>query len=46
NLYNKESEGCVLWNDADLGIDWNCANPVLSEKDLAGTPFKSFVSPF
>lgn len=46
NVYNKESEGCVLWNDADLGIDWNCANPILSEKDIAGTPFKSFVSPF
>jgi dTDP-4-dehydrorhamnose 3,5-epimerase len=46
NVYNKESEGCVLWNDADLGIDWNCPNPILSEKDIAGTPFKSFVSPF
>lgn len=46
NVYNKESEGCVLWNDASLGIDWNCENPVLSEKDIAGTPFLSFVSPF
>lgn len=46
NLYNKESEGCILWNDSDLAIDWNCTNPVLSEKDIAGTPFKSFVSPF
>lgn len=46
NLYNKESEGCVLWNDADLNIDWNCKNPILSEKDIAGTPFRSFVSPF
>lgn len=46
NVYNKESEGCVLWNDASLGIDWNCENPILSEKDIAGTPFPSFVSPF
>ncbi len=46
NVYNKESEGCVLWNDSSLGIDWNCDNPILSEKDIAGTPFQSFVSPF
>ncbi|MBI3519960.1 MAG: dTDP-4-dehydrorhamnose 3,5-epimerase [Bacteroidetes bacterium] len=46
NLYNKESEGTVLWNDADLKINWNVTNPVLSEKDIAGTPFKDFVSPF
>lgn len=46
NLYNKESEGTVLWNDQELGINWNYDNPILSEKDVAGTPFKNFVSPF
>ncbi len=46
NFYHKESEGCVMWNDADLGINWATANPVLSDKDKAGTPFKDFVSPF
>ena len=46
NLYNKESEGTVLWNDEELGINWNYEHPVLSEKDVAGTPFKNFVSPF
>jgi dTDP-4-dehydrorhamnose 3,5-epimerase len=46
NLYNKLSEGCVLWNDTDLNINWNVANPILSEKDLVGTPFKEFNSPF
>lgn len=45
-LYNKESEGAVLWNDKDLDIHWNIINPILSEKDLSGTPFKEFVSPF
>ena len=45
-LYNKESEGSVLWNDKDLDIHWNVINPILSEKDLSGTPFKEFVSPF
>jgi dTDP-4-dehydrorhamnose 3,5-epimerase len=46
NLYNKASEGTVLWNDTDLKINWNIANPILSEKDITGTPFKEFVSPF
>lgn len=46
NVYNKPSEGCVLWNDTDLNINWNVANPILSEKDLVGTPFKEFNSPF
>ena len=46
NVYNKASEGCVLWNDSDLNINWNISNPILSEKDLTGTVFKDFNSPF
>lgn len=46
SYYNKASEGCVLWNDHDLGIDWQMQNPLLSAKDLSGTPFRSFNSPF
>ncbi len=46
NLYHKDSEGTVLWNDAYLNINWNYADPILSEKDILGTPFKTFVSPF
>lgn len=46
NVYNKTSEGCVLWNDSDLNINWNVSNPILSDKDLVGTPFKEFNSPF
>lgn len=45
-LYNKASEGTVLWNDPDLNINWNISNPILSEKDLNGTPFAEFKSPF
>ncbi len=44
--YHKESEGTVLWNDLDLKIDWQLQNPLLSEKDMNGTIFKSFQSPF
>lgn len=46
NVYNKASEDCILWNDTDLGIDWNMKNPLLSEKDLQGKKFKDFVSLF
>lgn len=46
NIYNKPSEGCVLWNDPDLGINWNVTEPVLSAKDMEGTLFRDFVSAF
>jgi dTDP-4-dehydrorhamnose 3,5-epimerase len=45
-FYNKASEGCLLWNDPDLNIDWGITAPVLSEKDMAGQAFKDFVSQF
>lgn len=34
NLYSKISESGILWNDAELGIDWGVENPIVSEKDL------------
>jgi len=46
NVYNKDSEGSILWNDPDLNIDWKVANPILSEKDQNSPLFKDFVSPF
>ena len=46
NVYNKESEGSILWNDPDLNIDWKIDNPTLSEKDIVSPLFKDFVSPF
>lgn len=32
-LYYPEDEGGVIWNDPDIGINWPCKNPVLSQKD-------------
>jgi dTDP-4-dehydrorhamnose 3,5-epimerase len=46
NYYNKDSEGCILWNDKDLNIDWGILQPVLSEKDNKGLPFNKFISSF
>jgi dTDP-4-dehydrorhamnose 3,5-epimerase len=34
NVYNKESESGLLWNDPELGIDWGIDNPIVSEKDV------------
>jgi dTDP-4-dehydrorhamnose 3,5-epimerase len=41
NLYHKESEGGVLWNDPDLQIDWEVANPIVSSKDTLLRPLKN-----
>ncbi|MFN5347554.1 MAG: dTDP-4-dehydrorhamnose 3,5-epimerase [Bacteroidota bacterium] len=46
NLYNKQSESGLLWNDKDINIKWNIDNPIVSEKDMQFTPFNSFKSPF
>ena len=34
NLYNKASEGGLLWNDPEIGINWGYENPLVSEKDV------------
>ena len=41
NFYNKESEGGVLWNDAELNIDWNLpeTDVILSDKDKVQPSF-------
>ena len=46
HYYNKSSEGTILWNDNQLGIDWKISNPLVSEKDKSGTSFKDFITPF
>jgi dTDP-4-dehydrorhamnose 3,5-epimerase len=46
NVYNKESEGSILWNDPDLNIDWGLSDPVISGKDKVSPVFRDFISPF
>lgn len=46
NVYNKESEGSILWNDPAIGIDWGISSPQLSEKDKEAKLFKDLKSPF
>ncbi len=46
NYYNMASEDCILWNDADIAIKWGITNPLLSDKDKMGKPFRNFESEF
>lgn len=41
DYYAPEHERCILWNDADIGIDWRFGGePQLSAKDAQGAAFK------
>ncbi|OUD13308.1 dTDP-4-dehydrorhamnose 3,5-epimerase [Thioflexithrix psekupsensis] len=33
--YHPEDEGCLRWDDPDVGITWPIAQPILSAKDAA-----------
>lgn len=46
NLYHKESEGGIRWNDPGLNIDWGYTNPLVSEKDAILPDFAGLKSPF
>lgn len=45
-FYAKQAEQGIMWNDPDLGIEWNAENPILSQKDGEQTKFADFKSPF
>jgi dTDP-4-dehydrorhamnose 3,5-epimerase len=45
-IYKPQSEGCLLWNDPALNINWRVENPQLSEKDKLGTPLNILNTPF
>lgn len=50
SYYDRDSEIGVMWNDADLNIDWGTEvaseDFVFSDKDLSLPLFKDFESPF
>ena len=46
NVYDKASEGGILWNDPDLGIDWQVETALISDKDKELPLFKNFTTPF
>ncbi len=46
NYYNRDSEGSIHWNDPDLDINWQHADPVVSDKDNCAPPFRNLKSKF
>ena len=46
-IFTKDSERTILWNDSKLNIDWSIkSKPFISEKDLIGESFDNFQSKF
>lgn len=43
-LYDAKADAGILWNDANLGIDWPISSPLLSDKD-GKTPLLKDVAP-
>lgn len=45
NYYNPESEDAILWNDAELDIDWRIPEQdvIVSDKDKKNNPFSSLL---
>jgi dTDP-4-dehydrorhamnose 3,5-epimerase len=46
NVYNKEAERSIIWNDPDLKIDWEIKDPVVSERDNKAPRFNEIKTPF
>ena len=46
NVYNKKSEGSLIWNDVDLNIDWGIDDPIVSSKDMNSIKFNDLNSQF
>ncbi|HMQ79479.1 MAG TPA: dTDP-4-dehydrorhamnose 3,5-epimerase [Ignavibacteria bacterium] len=46
NYYNKNSERAIVFNDKELNIDWNIADPLVSEKDLEAPLFRNIEKDF
>jgi dTDP-4-dehydrorhamnose 3,5-epimerase len=46
NYYSKEHERTILYNDADLKIDWQVKDPIVSDKDINAVNFKDIEKDF
>ena len=47
DYYAPETEGAVLWNDSDIGINWPTeTDPSLSDKDAVAPLFSDLENPF
>ncbi|MGA5653725.1 dTDP-4-dehydrorhamnose 3,5-epimerase [Rahnella contaminans] len=39
DYYDPKNEGCLIWNDPEVGIQWPVSEPLLSAKDALGQSF-------
>lgn len=39
NFYAPETEGSIIWNDSEIGVNWGIENPILSAKDAKAPKF-------
>ena len=47
DYYAPETEGAILWNDPDIGIEWPTdTDPILSSKDAVAPLLSDLQSPF
>ena len=42
DIYHKASESGIIWNDPELGIEWEIDTPIISEKDEELPTFQAF----
>ena len=42
--YNEQAESGILWNDAEIGIDWPVDEPILSDKDKKAQTFSQWLN--
>ena len=45
-VYNKKSEGALVWNDETLNINWGVDHPLVSDKDMVAGNFNDFTTQF
>lgn len=46
NMYSRDNEVGLLWNDPMLNINWPVDNPILSEKDKKNLTLKQFIDQY
>ena len=46
NIYSKDRERGIIWNDGDLKINWPVLQPILSDKDMNNLTFREFCSQY
>jgi len=43
DYYDPSDEGCLIWNDSSVNINWPIETPLLSEKDKAGQTLSELI---